>query len=264
MDSVPLVELRREWRRQLAGPHLVERLRTWQQHAPALAPFDHPTALMRLLESGAPPAAKDRVLHALLELAHDDPLAATVVLEAITPGLKQLSRRVLHAPEERDEVWSTLLATAWERIRRYPLHRHERVAANLLLDTMRGTLAQVTEGRRARMHLVDEMPLLVASEPVDGDVDGLLSLAVEAGAVSAEEAELILATRVDGFALRELAGAADLFYNTIKVRRQRAERRLLVFLGHRPVPRGAQNRRSFPARVAGAGLAPAGEDDQST
>lgn len=264
MASVPLCELEREWRRQLAGPRLAARMGEWRRHAPALASFDHPASLMRLFRSEAQPATKDRALFALVELARHDRLAAMVVLEAIMPGLKRLSQRIVHDAGERDELWSALLATAWERVRRYPLHRRERVAANLLLDTLRGTLAELAYGRRARVQLTDDIAALVAPDPVDGDVDGLLEHAVEAGALSAEEAELILASRIDGFRLADLAAELGVAYNTLKVRRQRAERRLLVHLGYRPVPRGQQNRPSFLARVAGAELAPAGEDDQST
>jgi len=261
METVPLRSLESEWRRQLAGPRLAHRMREWREHSSALAPFGTPASLLRLLRSDAQPATKDRVLHALLELARSDPLAGVVVLEAIMPGLRRLSRRVLHDVRERDDVWAALLANAWVQIRRYPLHRHQRVAANLLLDTMRGTLAELSDGRRGRVELTDDVSVLVAAEHPDGDVDGLLELAVAAGALSADEAELILLTRIDGFRLVDLAVEQGLAYNTLKVRRQRAERRLLLHLGHRPVPRGQQNRRSFPARVAGAGLAPAGEDD---
>lgn len=263
MEAVPLCRLEAEWRRQVAGPRLAHRLAVWREQLPALAPFTDAASLMRLFRGPAQPATKDRVLHALVEIARVEPLAGAVVLEAITPGLKRLSRRILHDPRDRDEVWGALLATAWERVRAYPLHRRERVAANLLLDTMRGTFAALRVSRTRHGEPTDDVEALIAT-PVDGDVDGLLDLAVEAGAVSGEDAELILLTRIDGFRLVDLADAKGVAYNTLKVRRQRAERRLLVFLGHRPVPRGPQNRRSFPARVAGAGIAPAGEDDQST
>ena len=88
---------------------------------------------------------------------------------------------------------------------------------------------------------------------VDGDVEALLDKAVEAHAITAGEAELILCTRIDGAELAALADAQGVSYNAIRVRRQRAERRLLVFLGFRPVLRGPQTRPSSFARVAGAG-----------
>ena len=52
------------------------------------------------------------------------------------------------------EVWSLLLAHAWERICSYPLARRpERVAANLLYDTLRDTLAVLADEWRLRTEL---------------------------------------------------------------------------------------------------------------
>ena len=69
--------------------------------------------------------------------ARADPLAARLVLQALLPGLKALAGRLLLEADERDEVWSALLAHCWERIRSYPLERRPaRIAANTLLDTL--------------------------------------------------------------------------------------------------------------------------------
>ena len=150
-----------------------------------------------------------------------------------------------------------MLLAVWEGIRCYPLaRRRRRVAANLLLDTMHRTLVEL--GRESAWLSVRSVASVErqsgrAPEEIDADVDALLDGAVGAGAVSAEEAELILASRIDGRELADLARTAGVSYNTMKLRRQRAERRLLVFLGYRPVPRGQQNRPFSLARVAGAG-----------
>lgn len=253
MEPVPLDQLEHEWRRQLASPQLAARLYEWQRCDRALRPYADPAALLRLFRVEGLGVAKDAVLYALVSIARDDPLAGVVVLQAIMPGLKRLARRTMLDAREREELWAALLSTAWERIRCYPLRRRRRVAANLLLDTMHGALAEMSGQRQARMQLTDDASVLVAEQAVDGDVDGLLERAVQAGALSADDADLILATRIDGRQLADMATATGVSYNTLKVRRQRAERRLLVFLGHRPVPRRPQNRPSFPARVAGAG-----------
>jgi hypothetical protein len=47
-------------------------------------------------------------------------------------------------------------------------------------------------------------------------------------AISEEEAELILRTRIDGADLHALADAAGRAYHTVKVRPLRAEKRLLL------------------------------------
>jgi DNA-directed RNA polymerase specialized sigma24 family protein len=95
----------------------------------------------------------------------------------------------------------------------------------------------------------------------DGDVDDLLAEAVAAGAVSEDESELILETRIDGASLGELAESRGVKFDTLKHRRHRAERRLLVFLGQ-PVPYRAPDRPFSSARVVGVGPSGlAGGDD---
>jgi DNA-directed RNA polymerase specialized sigma24 family protein len=204
-------------------------------------------------------AEKDAVLCALLRWARLEPIGARVVLEAIRPGLLNLSARIMRDAREREELWSAMFAAVWEGIRRYPVERRpRRVAANLLLDTLHLTLDQL--GRESAWRNValgsldsDRRP---APEKFDGDVDGLLGDAVRACAISPDEAEVILSSRIDGVDLADLARSAGVSYNTMKLRRQRAERRLLLFLGFRPVPRGQQNRPSSLARVAGVGHSP--------
>ena len=157
-----------------------------------------------------------------------------------------LSARLLRNAREKEELRSILLLSAWEIIRRYPLERRpSRVAANLLLDTLKATLIELgreSEWSAIRSFATVEGEASSAPEEIDRDVDGLLEKSVEAGALSSEEAEVILSSRFDGIDLAELARAAGISYNAMKMRRQRAERRLIVFLGYRPVPRGQQYR----------------------
>jgi DNA-directed RNA polymerase specialized sigma24 family protein len=183
-------------------------------------------------------------------------------LEALLPGLKRVAERVIFDARDREELWSLLLACAWEQIRTYPLERRpSRIAANLLLDTRRKTLDEFLRerartrfrpddmnaarraGRGADRHrdVAVAMPSAAASSPrAQADVDALLRTAVEAGAISSDEAELIARTRIDGVALHELARAANVAYHTLNVRRIRAERRLLLFLGHAGIARSSQ------------------------
>lgn len=205
----------------------------------------------------AAPVEKDAVLCALLGCAKEDSGAGQIVLEAIRPGLLNLTARITRNARNGEELRATLLLAIWEGIRHYPLERRPlRVAANLLLDALHRTLVEV--GRESAWRSLWSFTPVEphereAPEEVDRDVDGLLDRAVRAGALSSVEAETILASRIDGVQLTELARAAGVSYNTMKLRRQRAERRLLLFLGFHPVPRGQQKRPSSFARVAGAG-----------
>jgi DNA-directed RNA polymerase specialized sigma24 family protein len=58
---------------------------------------------------------------------------------------------------------------------------------------------------------------------VDLAPTAMAAIAVDAGVLSAEDAQLILATRVTGYSLREAARRHDLSYDAAKKRRQRAE-----------------------------------------
>lgn len=242
MDPVPLARLEREW--CALQPRLAVLYRSWSSEEPALARFSSPSRLLTFLRGPGPSGPKDEALAALLRHAAVEPLAARLLLEALLPGLKSLARRLLFDPAEREDLWALLLAAAWERISTYPLERRPRkVAANILLDTLADTLAVLRLERRQRSELgrgpaADD----AAGNEVGGHVETLLATAVRAGRLTADEAELVLSTRFDGRTLAALAEEAGLAYNTLKLRRQRAERRLLAFLGYPPVPRGRQER----------------------
>jgi hypothetical protein len=128
--------LEREWD-ALASGALTQRLRQWAQEEPVLAPFATAQVLLRSLRRlRGKHDFENAILAALLRQARTDPLAARVVLHALLPGLKGVAGRLLLEVAERQQLWSLLLARAWEEIRTYPLEqRPRRIAANLLLDT---------------------------------------------------------------------------------------------------------------------------------
>jgi DNA-directed RNA polymerase specialized sigma24 family protein len=256
-DERDLIErLEAEWPTLASGP-LLARLRTWSKQEPALASFATPQQLLRQLRSlRGRHRAEDKILAALLRQAQTDPLAARVVLQALLPGLKGLARRILLEASERDELWSALLAHCWERIRSYPLERRPtRIAANTLLDTLKKTTHELRRNRRDRDQYTHEPPTEQAAlKPADSDVERLVHRAIAAAAISEEEAELILRTRIDGADLHALADEAGLAYHTVKVRRLRAEKRLLLFLGHSPVTFRGRKRPLSSARAVGDGL----------
>jgi DNA-directed RNA polymerase specialized sigma24 family protein len=236
VNPLPVDVLDPDWRHELVAPHLRRRFRVWREAEPALAAFRDPAALLRFLRGPGSGAHKDEVLCALLRRARREPVAGRVVLEAMLPGLKKLAGRLLTDVRDREELWSVLLACAWERIRTYPVERRpRRVAANVLLDSLNGTLATFSRERREPASGAGILAYSVAAVPAPAGVDALLDAAIDAGAVSREEAELILATRVDETPLSVLARSQGVNFDTLKHRRGRAERRLQFFLG-RPCP----------------------------
>jgi DNA-directed RNA polymerase specialized sigma24 family protein len=246
--------LEREWL-ALSRP-VSRRLPEWGAREPALARFRSPDEVIRFLVRPGPWAARDAVLAALVAQARVEPLAARVVLAALLPGLKRIAEEVILDARDREELWQLLLACAWERIRGYPLERRpSRIAANLLLDARRRALDAFTRDRGLRSPVAPTAPPLPATaEPAGGDVEVLLARAVQAGALSAEEARLILETRFYGVALASIATARRESYDALRIRRRRAERRLLLFLGHPDVRFGGRRPHFSSARVVGAGL----------
>lgn len=258
MDLDPIDQLEREWQ-QLARGALAVRLHGWAEREPALRPFASARLLLRGLRAArGRHELENAILAALLRQARTDPLAGRVVLQALLPGLKNLAGRLLFEASERDEVWSLLLAHLWERIRCYPLERRpSRIAANLLLDTLRATTFELAKERDVQIRFVAEPPPAPAAAPGEcgRGTDLALARAVAAGALSAQEAELILQTRIDGVELHELAAGQGLAYDTLKMRRIRAERRLRLFLGQPAVTSRARNRPLSSARADRDGLA---------
>lgn len=248
--------LEREW--LALGRAVALRLPEWGAHEPVLARFHSADELIRFLHRPGSWSERDAVLAALLAHARVEPLAARVVLAALLPGLKRIAEQVILDARDREELWQLLLACAWERIRRYPLERRpSRIAANLLLDARRRALDAFTRERGQRTQPASAPaapPAAAAAEAADAEVEVLLARAVRAGALSREEARLVLETRIYGVSLASVATAHGVAYDALRIRRRRAERRLLLFLGQPDVRFGGRGSHSSSARVVGAGL----------
>lgn len=242
MDPVPLVGLEREWE-VLARSRLRLELRAWAKLEAALARFESPDRLIGFLwDKREPSEEKDRVLLALLRLARRESSASRIVLQAMLPGLKTLVAAMLRRhPEhgdpalDREELWQVLFVEMLERIKTYPLERRPgSVAANLILDVKHAVLAEAQRAHAAAGELPLDEPLEPdeqALRPRPGvDVEEPLRRAVQAKAITAADAELLLLVDVDGVTLREAAGRVGLSYNLARIRIQRARKRLLMFL----------------------------------
>ena len=232
----PVRQLEQEWPALAAGP-LARRLPSWgARHAP-LGRFGGPSEIIPFLRNPGPMQAKSDVLAALLEVACREPLAGRVVVEALLPGLKAIAKPLLREVE-RDELWSLLLATLWEQIVAYPPERPRRaVALYLLRNTHRSTVRLLARERRR----AQQPPLLPHPPPPARacDIDAVLAAAVSAGVISQAEGELIAASRIDRTRLTTLACQLAVGYDALRMRRARAERRLVRFLAADDVRNGA-------------------------
>jgi hypothetical protein len=233
-----VTQLEQEWP-FLAGRAFRDALPAWQERRRALRGFQNVRDLLRFLHA-APAQQTDPLLLALLALARRDRLAGRFVLQAILPALKNHAARLLRTgAASYDEVWELLLFHAWERICSYPLRRRSQVAANLELDVLQRIRRELHRAFRLREHACPALTLELLNlparhrqftAPTRAADERLLGDAIEAGVITAEDAQLILDTRIDGVPLRAAAEECGLTYTLLRQRRLRAEDALRAWL----------------------------------
>lgn len=179
----------------------------------------------------AEPGDADRALQLLAARAVEgDDLAARVLMQRLLPGARRLARR-WWAIRDVDERAAITVTAVWSRIRCYPIARRpQRIAANILFDAANDLRRTVAADWRfpecTGLRLDDEQAhpdgLHAAEELLE-----VVSDAVAAGVVSADDARLIVATRVRGDTLRA-ASADPVALRTLQWRRKRAESALVA------------------------------------
>lgn len=178
----------------------------------------------RFVRTASPPDA-DRVLATLVAGAiRDDRLASRVLLQLLLPGVRRLAR-TWWALGDADERAAAAIAAVYGRICRYPLQRRpQRVAANILWDAASDLRRTVRRAALAHtdVPLVHDAPTAEAPHPALELADELRA-AVADGRLSADDANLIAATRIAGTPMREMAHRRGAKLRTLQWRRQRAE-----------------------------------------
>jgi DNA-directed RNA polymerase specialized sigma24 family protein len=229
-DRAPLERLERDWERQLAGPAIAGHFEDWRRREPMLRAFSHPRALIRHLRAAKAGGRTDALLLALLRIAHDDELAAQLLLVRLMPGVKSAVAQYpapLHA-RYHEELWSVLFDLLWRKIRTYEVERLTHgVATQIIKSCVRDAHREVEkEHERAETmeaDLPEDYPVFAQEEV---DVDAVLTAAVRARAITQREAEVIALSRIDGASLEELAAKDGKTYDALRLFRRRAERRL--------------------------------------
>ena len=171
------VRLDNEWNRLRCRPALLRRAAGWQLH---LSPRSLESLDDLLRAAGAslgatpgaaetePGGAADRLLGALVQVAHADDVAARVVLQRMLPGLCNRARRWAGScGGDWQAAFEELVASAWMVIRTYPVERRPiYVVAGLLRATEHQ--AFVKAGRRQwRAEVVEPHHFDVPVEPED-------------------------------------------------------------------------------------------------
>jgi hypothetical protein len=213
--------LDREWGRLATDVGAARRLADVCAVAGGAASLGDVAAYVRAADA---PSA-DRVLVALAARAVEgDALAARVLLQLLLPGVRRLAR-TWWALGDAEERASASVAAVYDRIRRYPIARRPaRIAANVLMDA-------ASDLRRAARFASprEATPVDGVARDEPGDLNPAIELvdvladAVQGGLVTAEDAELIAASRIVGTPLATIAARRGAKLRTLQWRRKRAE-----------------------------------------
>lgn len=180
-----------------------------------------------LLGRGASDGLKDTVWRELIRRARSGAPAWTVGCVGMAmPGLKSTAARVIRSSPSRlaDDIVSELLTEFVAQLARIDVQRPH-IAARLMLWARKGALR--ARGRDSRETPCD--PWELPEREVASEVDPVL-LVVEAarqGIIASAAAELIIATRLDGLSVQDLARDQDVSASRLYKQRHAAEVRLV-------------------------------------
>ncbi len=215
--------LDREWAVLVVSPAIRSALRRWSDD-PVLSRYQDLGALIRVLRRGArDPEYTNRILAALIRRAAVDDLAARTTLQALIPGLFNVTKRLGGAVID-EELEAQVLTEAFDRIRHYPLERRPRaIAANVIQDVF-GRVCRARQ--RAGDHVAD------AAAPVEPPPDPSLEIcelvddALRAGHLRRCDADLLLSVAVGHDTLTGRAQREGITYQAMHERWRRARNRL--------------------------------------
>lgn len=211
-------DLDAEWRELVQSVEAAEAVERWRRIHVALADL---TSVEDVRALRRDEHRADDVLRALVERACHDPVAARTVLQSILPGLVRIA--CWYADGTPEVTACEVVSIAWERICSYPSHRPGDVAPNLLLDV------------RKQMRLDREPVRLVPSRSVERSAEDVVLEAMlfedlrraEVARTGGDSSfDLVVASRVNGHRVVDIAAARNERPHAVLMRRKRAEQRL--------------------------------------
>jgi hypothetical protein len=225
-----------EWQALVASRIATASLTRWALSYPALAGYADLAAVRAATEDRTDKARSDAILAALVRLAArdggDDATATRVLLQLLLSGAVRLVQRITAVTGDPVEAEADVLAELTALIRTYPWRRRpRRIAANLLLDCQQHLSRAARRGRGdvpVGLTPIEDGPDLSAGQEADERVEviDLFLWAQRHGVLTAEEALLLAAHRVDEIPVRQLTTRLGRSATGLFVLRSNAERRL--------------------------------------
>lgn len=215
--------LGRDWQVAATSPEADAALRRWAAD-PVLGDFHSAGKILERTAIGGDRATADSVLGALLRRAPRDEFAARVALQALSPGLLTVARRMGAARDP--DIAAEVVAAGLARIKCYPYERRPRaVAANVILDVLNAVHhSRRLAGREMatppeRFHRVVEPE---ASEPTWPNARDVLEVAASSGRLPEGQVQLVFDAVLDQVPVSAAAARAGISVKAMTRRRERA------------------------------------------
>jgi hypothetical protein len=198
--------------------------------------------LQRLLLAGASQAVRDVVWAEVVRKARRDESWQLAAVGMALPAIRSVAGSLARGFDgDVEELDAEILAGFLAQLAVVDVETPG-IITKLRWAAYRAGHAVVVAHRRAAEREEEISEQATLSGPA-GHPDLVLMRAVSAGAISEADAELISATRLDRVDMEVYAGQLGVSYNAVKIRRQRAEARLVAFIT------GAERPRAHEARV---------------
>ena len=200
---------------------------------PRLVPLDELAGI--LLHPSTPYPARDRAVRLLFDRSRRHGGSWTVGLAGvILPGLRRALAPLARAwPEHQDDLEADALAALGEAIGSFD-PTAEPVVGRLLWRITSHTRRRLAKEMAAAGRHVASLSSTEPRQPW-GHPDFVLAAAARADVVSQDDAELIGETRLGGQSLHDYAAHRGERDGTLRMRRRRAERRLVCWVEARNV-----------------------------
>ncbi|MDQ3573475.1 MAG: hypothetical protein M3404_00885 [Actinomycetota bacterium] len=232
----PFRSLDQEWAVLGRSARARAAIKRWSECEPTLGDYDSPAQVVAACQVRGDPQRSSALLGAILRLAHDD-LAARTVLQAVLPslaarawrGAKWARCQGASLEDSVEELNAEVLVAALERIRELAGTTPAWPAQAIVEHAWR----RIRSEREGRFREAATVPLTaVADRPAGPDrsaaeeLAAVVARAVRSGHVQLRDAEVIVMTRVLGYAPEEVATKQGRDVRTLRMRRLRAERAL--------------------------------------